>query len=191
MNDNQAHSMDKTSQLMGQAADRAATAFAEMLNLPVSIKLSKAELVDDLSAGFNIVNKNNNWGKAVTLNFNGGIGGKAIFLLPARHDNILLSALFEQNPDLESIEGDSNGILTEIGNVLLNVCVGTIANHIEKQVLYQQPELIQQPDITRFFEYGLAGSPNMLLMISTLGVGKIEVDAYIVLVLYDTLQIKG
>ena len=183
--------MDKTSQLMGQAADRAATAFAEMLNLPVSIKLSKAELVDDLSAGFNIVNKNNNWGKAVTLNFNGGIRGKAIFLLPARHDNILLSALFEQNPDLESIEGDSNGILTEIGNVLLNVCVGTIANHIEKQVLYQQPELIQQPDITRFFEYGLAGSPNMLLMISTLGVGKIEVDAYIVLVLYDTLQIKG
>ena len=56
-----------------------------------------------------------------------------------------------------------NSIFIEIGNILLNACMGTIANHIEKRILCPPPELIEKPDNTPFFNVTSTGTPNTLI----------------------------
>jgi chemotaxis protein CheY-P-specific phosphatase CheC len=173
------------SELVAQAANRAASALAEMVNLPVSVQLSRAELVEKRQAGAYILDEKTEWGKAVHIHFDDEATGEALFLLPAGHDTSLAAALFEQIPSLQDAENPVDAILVEIGNVLLNTCVGTIANHMGKHIHYQLPETIEAPVIARFLDPAVNKAAQFLRMLSTLGVGNIKVTAYIVLIFYD------
>jgi chemotaxis protein CheC len=181
---NQPQPIQSLSEIVNQAANRAAAAFAEMLSLPVNVQLSRAELIDKRQVNASNLNDETNWGKAVHIHFEDGASGEALFLLPAGHDANLVAALFEQIPALQDAKTSADIVLLEIGNVLLNACVGTIANQMGKHISYQVPELIESPIIAQFIDPDPSRPLKLIRMMSTLGVGDIEVSAYIVLIFY-------
>ena len=185
MTTSQPQPIQALSALVAQAANRAASALAEMINLPVSVQLSRAELVEIPQAGAYILDDKTEWGKAVHIHFDGEATGEALFLLPAGHDASLAAALFEQIPSLQEADNPVDSILVEIGNVLLNTCVGTIANRTGKHIHYHLPETIEAPVIARFLDPAENKPAQFLRMLSTLGVGDISVNAYIVLIFYN------
>jgi chemotaxis protein CheC len=187
MEPNQAQSGRALAEIADQAATCAAAAFAEILNLPVSVQLSQAELVDERGAGAAILEAGSKWGKAVHMHFDDGACGEALFLLPAGHDASLMATVFEQNPDLQDVENSAEAALFEIGNVLLNACVGTLVNRMGLRVNYLVPKVIDAPVISELISPDPDQPARFLQMLSTLGVGDIKVKAYIILIFYTDL----
>jgi len=176
-------------QLMQQASIRAAAALSEMLNLPVSVELSKADLLDWEAVISHVRQESPNWGASVFIHFQGAANGESIFLLPKGGDTALVASLFEQNPDLAEMENAHQAVLCEVGNVLLNACVGTIANQLGKQVTYQTPELIEPAQIQHLLENSQARKSPILWLMSSLGVGGLKVSATILLLVYEEIQL--
>ena len=191
MHNNQPQNLN---QIMEQASTRAATAFGEMLNLPVTVQLSNADLLNWQAMLHLIDQETPNWGSAVVLPFlekaqagkSGGIQGESIFMLPAGSDQTLMQAVFEQIPDMQNDVDARQNILLEMGNVLLNACVGTVVNQLNKNVVYQTPQLIEPAQIRSFFNAQSDNPDSALWMRSKLGVGGLEVNAEIILIMQDS-----
>ncbi len=66
--------------------------------------------------------------KLVVLDFGGGLGGLAVLALPHDSCDTLTGLLGAQLQRLGAGELDSDALLGEIGNVLLNGVIGSIAN---------------------------------------------------------------
>jgi hypothetical protein len=177
------------SALIEQAAQRAAASFADILNLPVSVQLSRAEQDAQAQAPVLGAQDGRPWGKAIHIHFEDDVSGDALFLLPAGDEVRLLAALFAQNPSLSEVENASEVILLEIGNVLLNACVGTISNRMGWHIQYQVPLSIAGPEIAEILNPGPYGPTHLLRMLSTLGVGEIKINATLILIFYT--QVSG
>ena len=179
-------------QLVALASNRAAAAFGEIINLPVSVQLSNADLLDWQAVTQVVASEMLTWGPAVFLGFKHApeaqaMHGDAVFLLPKGSDTALVEAIFQQNPDLLSMEDAHLNILLEIGNVLLNTCVGTITNQLGIQVIYDTPQMVEPGAMRHVFDNQSGNSAPALWLRSVLGVGGLEVNAEIVLILIEEI----
>jgi len=179
-------------EILETASRRAAEAFAEMLNLPVSVQLSQAEMVDQSVPEVNLLMDGIVWGNVVHIHFEDGASGESLFLLPSGHTEILVNALYVENPGLREEENSSEAILLEFGNVLLNASLGTIANRMGSHISYEMPEMIETSALNSLLEPLHQQPVKVLKMLSTLGVGEIKVSAYLILLIYtDHLGLKN
>lgn len=73
--------------------------------------------------------------------FSGQVDGDALLVLD-RHSAAILKELLTDEPPLPlSIDRSAREMLTEIGNILLNACLGTFGNILKVQVSFSVPHL--------------------------------------------------
>lgn len=98
---------------------------------------------------------------SVMQGFSGRINGRAMLAFPQRSGVALAKLLSDEDPhgedpDEDALEFDLAGILEEIGNIVLNGVLGSLANVFEDDFRYTVPELCNGPafeallrDVTR------------------------------------------
>jgi len=81
-------------------------------------------------------------GEVASVNqiFSGPISGNAILLLD-REAAILLNRLLTDRPDMPELDGAAREVITEVGNILLNACLGAFGNLLKVQVTFTVPQL--------------------------------------------------
>ncbi|HEY0963671.1 MAG TPA: chemotaxis protein CheX [Pseudomonadales bacterium] len=79
---------------------------------------------------------------AVQQHFEGDINGRALLIFPEAKSLELVRAVVGGTPSLEDIVELEHEALAETGNVLLNGCLGTIANGLERNLRISLPEVI-------------------------------------------------
>jgi chemotaxis protein CheC len=178
------------SKLVDLSSKRAGAAFAGMLEMPVSVQLSLAELVVP-QGGTGFLDPATRWGKAIHIHFYDEILGDALFLLPAGSETSLVAAIFAQNPELKGGQDAADNIFLELGNVVLNACVGSIANHLIRRVKYQMPQLIESAQVNSMLKPSSEQRSKLLRMMSTLAVGEINVRANIVIIIRTHTDVIG
>ncbi len=73
--------------------------------------------------------------------FSGPVDGDALLVLD-QHSASILKELLTNEPALPlQIDGSAREVLTEIGNILLNACLGTFGNLLKVQVSFSVPHL--------------------------------------------------
>ena len=72
--------------------------------------------------------------------FSGPIKGNAILLLD-REAALLLNRLLTDRPDMAGFDGAAREVITEVGNIVLNACLGAFGNHLKVQVTFTVPSL--------------------------------------------------
>jgi chemotaxis protein CheC len=77
---------------------------------------------------------------SVNQTFGGPIAGNAILLLdkPAA---LLLSRLLTDRPESREFDGAAREVITEVGNIVLNACLGVFGNLLQVQVTFSVPDL--------------------------------------------------
>lgn len=72
--------------------------------------------------------------------FGGPIAGYAILLLdkPAA---LLLNRLLTDRPEAKELDGAAREVITEVGNIVLNACLGVFGNLLQVQVSFSVPGL--------------------------------------------------
>jgi chemotaxis protein CheC len=73
--------------------------------------------------------------------FSGPVDGDALLVMD-QHSAAILKELLTNEPALPlEIDGSAREVLTEIGNILLNACLGTFGNLLKVQVSFSVPHL--------------------------------------------------
>lgn len=78
---------------------------------------------------------------SVVQGFEGAIAGRAMLAFPRKSGVALAKLLAEDESDEDALEFDLAGILEEIGNIVLNGVLGSLANVFEDDFQYSVPEL--------------------------------------------------
>jgi chemotaxis protein CheC len=81
-------------------------------------------------------------GEVASVNqvFSGPISGNAILLLD-REAALLLNHLLTDRPDATGFDGAAREVITEVGNIVLNACLGAFGNLLKVQVSFTVPSL--------------------------------------------------
>jgi len=81
-------------------------------------------------------------GEVASVNqvFSGPISGNAILLLD-REAALLLNSLLTDRSNSTELDGAAREVITEIGNIVLNACLGAFGNLLKVQVTFTVPYL--------------------------------------------------
>ncbi len=177
---------DGLTELINIGYGRAASALSELTGYRITLQVPKvsmhsiremepmlAEILDSPVA-------------SVTQNFTGPVSGNALFLLDEPSAILLSRLLTEEKLGSPAFDSNAKEIITEVGNILLNACLGVFGNLLHIRVTFSVPRLSVQP-IDRVLHNAAEQSEEPLqygLMIRTqFNVKAADVMGYLVIVL--------
>lgn len=73
--------------------------------------------------------------------FSGSVAGDALLVLNHQAAVILKQLLTDEPPLPLALDGSAREVLAEVGNILLNACLGTFGNLLQVQVSFSVPQL--------------------------------------------------
>jgi chemotaxis protein CheC len=117
--------------------------------------------------------------------FRGPVGGDALLLLDPAAASVLKELLTDERALPLDLDASAREVLTEVGNVLLNACIGTFGNLLKVPVAFSVPEIdvsSLQVTLNRLMTDG-TGVRYALVITSAFRLRDSEVTGYVVIVL--------
>ncbi len=135
--------IDALTELVNIGVSRAATSLREMVRQQVHLSVPQVDLVSRETA-IEILSKNES-SKLVAVHqvFDGDITGRALLIFPETKSLELVRAVTGGDLPLEDIIELEQEALAETGNVILNGCLSTIANLLQRSLKMSLPEILR------------------------------------------------
>ncbi len=117
--------------------------------------------------------------------FTGPVGGDAMLLLDENAARTLKQLLTDEAALPLQVDGSAKDVLTEIGNIVLNACLGTIGNLLNVHVSFSVPQLTLDTlaALLDSLVVGREGLRYALIIHAAFRVRDSEIKGYIVIVL--------
>jgi len=117
--------------------------------------------------------------------FSGPVGGDALLILDHAAAGMLKELLTNEPPLPLPIDASAREVLTEVGNILLNACLGTFGNILKVQVSFSVPHLNLDTlhDVMRSLLINREGLRYALVVHAGFKLRDAEVRGYLVIVL--------
>jgi chemotaxis protein CheC len=135
-----ASQQDALTELINIGYARAAAALSDLTGHRISMEVPEVaiHLIHEIKQKLQNVIQ----GEVASVNqvFSGPITGNAILLLD-RKAALLLNSLLTDRADVEELDGAAREVITEIGNIVLNACLGAFGNLLKVQVTFTVPYL--------------------------------------------------
>ena len=131
---------DALTELINIGYARAAAALSDLTGHRISLEVPEVaiHLIPEIKERLAQLIK----GEVATVHqvFSGPIRGNAILLLD-RKAALLLNSLLTDRADTSELDGAAREVITEIGNIVLNACLGAFGNLLKVQVAFTVPYL--------------------------------------------------
>lgn len=132
---------DALTELINIGYGRAAGALSELTGYRVTLEVPKIAMypIEEVGEVMNRVVQ----GEVASVNqiFSGPIGGNALLLLDERAALVLSELLTDEPSGSRRFDSGAREIITEVGNILLNACLGVFGNLLQVQVSFAVPRL--------------------------------------------------
>jgi len=117
--------------------------------------------------------------------FAGPVGGDALLILNHTAAGMLKELLTNEAPLPLPIDASAREVLTEVGNILLNACLGTFGNILQVQVSFSVPHLTLETlhDVMKSLMINREGLRYALVVHAGFKLRDAEVKGYLVIVL--------
>jgi chemotaxis protein CheC len=142
--------LDALTELVNLGVSRAALGLREMVREEVVLSVPKVSIVTREEAVANFGEGDVRRLVAVHQDFDGEIKGRALLIFPEAKSMELVRAVVGGELPLEELMELEQEALAETGNVILNSCLGTMANNLERSLRISLPEVIYG-DGAKFF----------------------------------------
>ncbi len=149
--------LDALTELVNIGVSRAATGLGEMVNEEVVLSVPNLALVGRQRAIAILKERESTRLVAVHQVFDGDIAGRALLIFPETKSLELVRAVTGGELPLEDIIELEQEALAETGNIILNGCLATIANMLQRSLKMSLPEVLRG-DANTFFN--LAPPPD-------------------------------
>jgi chemotaxis protein CheC len=134
--------LDALTELVNLGISNAALGLRDMVREEVLLSVPNVALVTRAQAVANLGTGQTRRLVAVHQTFEGDITGRALLIFPEAKSMELVRAIVGGELSLEEIVELEQEALAETGNVLLNGCLGTIANSLERTLKTSLPEVL-------------------------------------------------
>lgn len=135
--------IDALTELVNLGVSRAATSLRELVQEQVHLSVPNVLLVSRARAVEILAEREANRLVAVHQIFEGDINGRALLIFPETRSLELVRAVTGGELPLEDIIELEQEALAETGNVILNGCLATIANMLQRSLKMSLPEILR------------------------------------------------
>jgi chemotaxis protein CheC len=142
--------LDALTELVNLGVGNSALGLREMVQEEVILSVPNVSIVTREQAIANLGQGATRRLVAVHQNFDGDIRGRAMLIFPEAQSMELVRAVVGSDLSLEDLVELEQEALAETGNVLLNGCLGTIANSFGRTLRISLPEVVHG-DGSEFF----------------------------------------
>jgi chemotaxis protein CheC len=175
---------DALTELINIGYARAAAALSELTGHRISLDVPEVavHVIPEIAKSLQQVIS----GDVVSINqiFSGPIGGNALLLLD-REAAMLLNRLLTDRTERPELDGAAREVITEVGNVVLNACLGAFGNLLKVQVTFTVPSLQVESVQKVIRSITVAGSEleYALIIHTRFHVRASDVSGYLVIIL--------
>jgi chemotaxis protein CheC len=134
--------LDALTELVNLGVSNAALSLREMVREEVILSVPKVTVVTREEAIKNLGERGATRLVGVHQDFEGDIKGRALLIFPETKSFELVRAVVGGSLSLEDILELEHEALAETGNVLLNGCLGTMANQLGRNLKISLPEVV-------------------------------------------------
>lgn len=176
--------LDALTELVNLGVSNAATNLREMVGEEVILSVPRVTIVSHEEAIANLGGREAKRLIAVHQDFEGDLKGRALLIFPEAKSLELVRAVVGGELSLEELVELEQEALAETGNVLLNSCLGTIANYLQRSLKISLPEVVHGEGQEFFKLNPLATvSDSVLFIYINFAVRQRDISGYIVMLL--------
>jgi chemotaxis protein CheC len=156
---------DALTELVNIGVSRAAASLRKMVNKQVILSVPSVEIVTRKSAASLIGQRESEALVAIQQQFEGPFSGRALLIFPQSNGLSLVRAIVGEDMTESDIADMEEEALAETGNVILNGCLGSMANMLQHTLKMSLP-FVRRGDSNLLFEaLGSAGEDSFVLFL--------------------------
>lgn len=155
---------DALTELVNIGVSRAAGSLRAMVGRQVLLSVPSVEVVSRAAATALIRERETGPLVAVRQEFRGAFNGQALLIFPERNSLELVRSVTGDELSEEDMAEMEQEALAETGNVVLNSCLATMANMLQRPLEMSLPEVIRGEG-ARLFELGDGGADGVVLFL--------------------------
>lgn len=134
---------DALTEIVNIGVSRAASSLRKMVGRQVLLSVPSVEIVTQAAAASLIGQRETEDLVAVKQEFEGAFSGRALLIFPETKSLELARAVMGDEASTEQVLELENEALAETGNVILNNCLGTMANMLKQSLKMSLPEIVR------------------------------------------------
>lgn len=175
---------DALTELINIGYARAAAALSDLTGHKIALEVPEVaiHLIPEIAVRLQKVVT----GEVASVNqvFSGPITGNAVLLLD-REAALLLNRLLTDRPNVAGFDGAAREVITEVGNIVLNACLGAFGNLLKVQVSFTVPSLQIESvqTVLRSITIADRGLEYALIIHTRFHMGSKDVSGYLVIIL--------
>jgi chemotaxis protein CheC len=176
--------LDALTEMVNIGVNRAAASLREMVGAQIVLSVPEVRLVSREQAIETLSEKEA--GKLVGIHqvFEGDITGRALLIFPDAKSLELVRAVTGGELPLEEIIELEYEALAEIGNIILNGCMATMANMLQRNLKMSLPEILRgAPSIFFDLKPPPAAGDVVLLLYINFAVRQRDINGYIAMLM--------
>ncbi len=183
---------DAIAELLNIGMGRAAASLSEMVEEPVNLSIPKVEFIPKKDA---IEQLHSIIGEKVTAireSFSGSFWGDALLLFPENRSLELVRALIKDDSlPVEMLSELEQEALTEVGNIILNACLGSLANIFKQTLHFQLPQYTHGScdQVINETQASNSSAEGVLLLQMNFSLQETDISGYLTLLMdVDSMQ---
>lgn len=133
---------DALTEIVNIGVSRSAAALRKMVEEQVLLSVPSVEIITQKSAALLIGEREGSELVAVRQEFSGAFAGSALLIFPQSNSLNLVRAVMGDEMSDEDIAGMEEEALAETGNIILNGCLGSMANMLQQSLSLSLPQVL-------------------------------------------------
>jgi len=134
---------DVLSELMNMGIGRASATLNEMIGHHIHLQVPSVKLIHKNDLHQYVAYEIDAVLSSVQMNFEGEFDGNAVLVFPQEAASVLVSSLTDEPQDSPDMDELKAGTLTEVGNILINGVMGSMANFLDVGLQYSVPDYLE------------------------------------------------
>ncbi len=175
--------IDAIQELVNIGVGRAASVLNQMLDAPIRLQIpyvkigTPLELQQELEVRLGIQRV-----AAVRQDFSGSFSGIAELVFPTDSASILAAMLTGEEPGTPDLDAVRIGTLSEVGNILINSVIGSIANVLQQRLDYALPTYLEDTVEKLLSARNSVSETTILLAQTQFSVEQLRIQGDIILI---------
>ncbi|KXJ56391.1 MAG: chemotaxis protein CheC [Thalassospira sp. Nap_22] len=177
---------DTISELINIGVGRAASSLSEMVDQPVELTVPAISFVERFSDS-ELANAPTEVVSAVSQSFHGPFTGEAMLVFPEFRSLELVRSLLKVDVPLDTLTDLEQEALMEVGNIILNACLGSISNVLGEPINCSMPTFRKRETRALLDDDTAGGSaatnPVLMILHVQFMLRQNDIDGYVLFVM--------
>lgn len=158
---------DPLTEVLNIGVGRAASTLSEILDTAVQFEIPQVQFMTRNEAAHQIGTEVNSSIRGTKLLIKGALSGEALLLFSANHSQKMVTVALARYHQQLSEQASNQDALCEIGNIVLNACLSSIADLFESNISYSVPLPLEGTIQQIFIHPDSAKQANVVLFLNT------------------------